>query len=78
MDIQAKIHITEEYIYVFGKTNQIPVKVNNLINKELDLLVYAVALFEDKNNCRIRGKKYTKRRIKELSRSFGVPRNKYV
>ncbi|MBT2615315.1 MULTISPECIES: hypothetical protein [unclassified Bacillus (in: firmicutes)] len=70
MEIQAKIHITEEYIYVYGKIAQKPIKVKNIINKELDLLTYAIALFEVQNNCRIRGERQPKRRVKELKRSL--------
>ena len=68
MDIQAKIHITKEYIYVYGKLGQQPVKVKNQLNKEMDKLVFAVALFEVENGFRIRGGNYSKGVLKEYSR----------
>lgn len=66
MDIQAKIHITKEYIYVYGKMGQQPVKVKNQLNKEMDKLVFAVTLFEMENDFRIRGKRYHSQRLKEF------------
>ncbi|MGG4267421.1 hypothetical protein [Peribacillus simplex] len=66
MDVLAKIHITKEYIYVFGKIGQQPIKVKNRMNKELDKLAYAVAVFEAENNFRIRGQKYRNGILKEI------------
>lgn len=37
MEIQAKIHITKEYIYVYGKLGQQPVKVKNKLRESIHL-----------------------------------------
>ncbi|KMY50534.1 hypothetical protein [Peribacillus loiseleuriae] len=55
--IQAKIHVTKDYIYVFGDLTKKPVKIENRINHEHFLIGEAFRKYEEENFITLRGKR---------------------
>ncbi|MGE8080872.1 hypothetical protein [Peribacillus loiseleuriae] len=58
--IQAEIHVTKDYIYVFGDLTKKPVKIENRMNHEHFLISEAFRRYDKANLITLREKREAK------------------